>query len=46
VFNFNNETTPFQDKARLSVFNVEEVTDKPFVLVYDMDNTNRLVLIV
>jgi len=46
VFNFNNEITPLQDKVRLSVFNGEEAADKPFVFVYDVDNTNRLVLIV
>jgi len=46
VFNFNNEITPLQDKVRLSVFNGEEAVDKPFVFVYDVDNTNRLVPIV
>jgi hypothetical protein len=43
VFNFNNKITPLQDKVRLSVFNGEEAVDKPFVFVYDVDNTNRLV---
>ena len=37
---------PLQDKVRLSVFNGEEAVDKPFVFVYDVDNTNRLVPIV
>ena len=46
VFNLNNEITPLQDKVRLSVFNGEEAVDKPFVFVYDVDNTNRLVPIV
>jgi len=46
VFNFNNEITPLQDKVKLSVFNGEEAVDKPFVFVYDVDNTNRLVPIV
>jgi hypothetical protein len=43
VFNFNNEITPLQDKVRLSIFKGEEAEDKPFVFVYDVDNTNRLV---
>jgi hypothetical protein len=43
VFNFNNEITPLQDKVRLSVFNGEEAEHQPFVFVYDVDNTNRLV---
>jgi hypothetical protein len=43
VFNFNNEITPLQDKVRLSVFNGEEAEDQPFVFVYDVDNSNRLV---
>jgi hypothetical protein len=46
VFNFNNEITPLQDKVRLSIFNGEEAEDKPFVFVYDVDNTNSLVPIV
>jgi hypothetical protein len=46
VFNFNNEITPCQDKVRLSVFNGEEAVDKPFIFVYNVDDTNRLVLIV
>jgi hypothetical protein len=46
VFNFNYEITPLQDEVRLSVFNGEEAEDKPFVFVYDVDNTNRLVPIV
>jgi hypothetical protein len=46
VFNSNNENTPLQDKVRLSIFNGEEAVDKPFVFVYDVDNTNRLVPIV
>jgi hypothetical protein len=46
VFSFNNEITPLQDKVGLSVFNGEEAVDKPFVFVYDVDNTNRLVPIV
>jgi len=46
VFNFNNEITPLQDKVRLSVFNGEEAEDQPFVFVYDVGNTNRLVPIV
>jgi hypothetical protein len=46
VFSFNNEITPLQDKVRLSVFNGEEAEDQPFVFVYDVDNTNRLVPIV
>jgi len=46
VFNFNNKITPLQDKVRLSIFNGEEAEDKPFVFVYDVDNTNRLVPIV
>jgi hypothetical protein len=41
VFNFNNELTPLQDKVRLSIVNGEEAVDKPFVFVYDVDNTNR-----
>jgi len=41
VFNLNNEITPLQDKVRLFVFNGEEAVDKPFVFVYDVDNTNR-----
>jgi hypothetical protein len=46
VFNFNNKITPLQDKVRLSIFNGEEAEDKPFVFVYDVDNTNSLVPIV
>ncbi len=41
VFKLNNEITPIQDKVRLSIFNGEEAVDKPFVFVYDVDNTNR-----
>jgi hypothetical protein len=46
VFNFNNEITPLQEKVRLSIFNGEEADDQPFVFVYDVDSTNRLVPIV
>jgi len=41
VFNFNNEITPLQTKARLSVFNGEEAPDQPFVFVYDVNNSNQ-----
>jgi hypothetical protein len=46
VFNFNNKITPLQDKVRLSVFNCEKAVDKPFVFVYNVDNTNGLIPIV
>jgi hypothetical protein len=41
VYNFNNEITLLQTKARLSVFNCEEAPDQPFVFVYDVSNSNQ-----
>jgi len=45
VLNFINEITPLQDKASLSIFTREEASDQPFVFVYDVDDSNRLVVI-
>jgi hypothetical protein len=45
VYNFNNEITLLQTKARLSVFNCEEAPDQPFVFVYDVSNSNQWVMI-
>jgi hypothetical protein len=41
IFNFNNEINPLQEKARLSVFTGEEALYKPFVFLYDVDDSNR-----
>jgi hypothetical protein len=45
VFNFNNEITALQDKARLSIFTGEKAAEQLFVLLYDVDSSNRPALV-
>ena len=40
VFNFNNEIHPVQDKLQLSIYAGDELPDKAFVFVYDVDDNN------
>jgi hypothetical protein len=45
IFNFNNEIHPIQDKLQLSIYAGDELPDKAFVFVYDVDDNNWRVVV-